>query len=238
MTGRRGDPPTPVGPPVIDAGTGHLAALAISAALYERERSGQGQRVSVSLTATSLSLQSQEATLYLNTGTQPQRSEAGVANPYFVAPYGVYETADGHLALAHTSLPRLSEVLGEPGLARYETADRGLQGSRRDLQAAGRRLKTGLDRGLAGPAGAGRLLGRAGARLPAVLRSVRRCVRVRDAGRERRRGAEHRLAGAAGTHAAQARTAPPRLGAHTAQVLSDLGYDDNAIATLRSDGAI
>ena len=68
MNGRRDDPPTPVGPPVIDAGTGHLAALAISAALYERERSGRGQRVSVSLTATSLSLQSQEATLYLNTG--------------------------------------------------------------------------------------------------------------------------------------------------------------------------
>ena len=43
-----------------------------------------------------------------------------MANPYFVAPYGVYETADGHLALAHTSLPRLSEMLGEPGLARYE----------------------------------------------------------------------------------------------------------------------
>ena len=37
---------------------------------------------------------------------------------------------------------------------------------------------------------------------------------------------------------AQARTAPPRLGAHTAEVLSELGYDDNAIATLRSDGAI
>lgn len=119
LTGRRGDPPTPVGPPVVDASTGHLAALAIVTGLYERERSGQGQQVSTSLAATSVSLQSQEATLYLNSGIVPTRSKAGVANPYFVAPYGIYATSDGYISLAHTSLPRLGEFINKPELSRH-----------------------------------------------------------------------------------------------------------------------
>jgi crotonobetainyl-CoA:carnitine CoA-transferase CaiB-like acyl-CoA transferase len=238
MNGRRGDPPTPVGPPVIDAGTGHLAALAISAALYERERSGQGQRVGVSLTGTSLSLQSQEATLYLNTGAQPQRSEAGVANPYFVAPYGVYETADGHLALAHTSLPRLSEILDEPGLARYGQPIEVYE-ARDEIY---RRLATRLKRGSTAEWLA--LLEPAGFWVAPVLDYEQFFDQFGDAfvcempgengGVVRSIASPVRLE----RTPAQARTAPPRLGAHTAEVLSELGYDDNAIATLRSDGAI
>ncbi len=119
LQGRLGDPPIPVGPPVVDASTGHLAALAIVTGLYERERSGQGQRVSASLAATSVSLQSQEATLFLNSGIVPTRSKAGVANPYFVAPYGVYPTSDGFISLAHTSLPRLGELIDKPELSRH-----------------------------------------------------------------------------------------------------------------------
>lgn len=119
LSGRRGDPPVPIGPPVVDAGTGHLAALAIVTALYEREHSGLGQQVSASLVATSISLQSQEATLFLNSGIVPVRSRAGVSNPYFVAPYGVYATSDGYIALAHTSLPRLGQFIDKPELARH-----------------------------------------------------------------------------------------------------------------------
>jgi crotonobetainyl-CoA:carnitine CoA-transferase CaiB-like acyl-CoA transferase len=238
MNGRRGDPPTPVGPPVIDAGTGHLAALAISAALYERERSGQGQRVGVSLTGTSLSLQSQEATLYLNTGTQPERSKAGVANPYFVAPYGVYETADGHLALAHTSLPRLSQVLAEPGLARYEKPIEVYEARDEIYSLLAARLKSSTTAdwlALLEPAGFwvapvldyARFFDQFGdafvCEMPGenggVVRSIASPVRLERTPPE-------------------VRTAPPRLGAHTTQVLSELGYDDNEIATLRSDGAI
>jgi crotonobetainyl-CoA:carnitine CoA-transferase CaiB-like acyl-CoA transferase len=238
MNGRRDDPPTPVGPPIIDAGTGHLAALAISAALYDRERSGCGQRVSVSLTATSLSLQSQEATLYLNTGTQPQRSEAGVANPFFVAPYGVYRTADGHVALAHTSLPKLAATIGEPELAQYDEPVALYRARDEVYRLLARTLAKRTSEewlGLLEPAGfwiapvmdyqqffdefGDEFVCEMPAEGGGVLRSIAAPVRLERT-------------------PAEARTPPPRLGAHTAQVLSELGYDNQAIATLRRSGAI
>ena len=41
------------------------------------------------------------------------------AHAYLGAPYGVYETADGHLALAMGSIPQLGELLRCPELNRY-----------------------------------------------------------------------------------------------------------------------
>jgi crotonobetainyl-CoA:carnitine CoA-transferase CaiB-like acyl-CoA transferase len=119
MNGRDTDPPTPVGPPIVDASAGQLAALAIVSALYERERSGKGQTVAVSLVSAALWLQCQDANLYLNAGIEPRRSNSGIASPNFSAPYGVYRASDGYLAFAHTSLPRLADFLDLPELARW-----------------------------------------------------------------------------------------------------------------------
>lgn len=116
LNGRDADPPVPIGPSVVDAAAGQLAALAILSALYERDRSGQGQTVGVSLVGAALWLQCQDVNLYLNSGIEPRRSDSGIASPNFGAPYGVYRALDGYLALAHTSLPRLAEVLNAPEL--------------------------------------------------------------------------------------------------------------------------
>jgi crotonobetainyl-CoA:carnitine CoA-transferase CaiB-like acyl-CoA transferase len=238
MNGRRDDPPTPVGPPVIDAGTGHLAALAVCAALFERERSGCGQRVTASLTATSLSLQSQEATLYLNTGVQPERSAAGVANPFFVAPYGVYQTADGFVAFAHTSLPDLAAAVGEPRLAGFDSPAAIFEA--RDeiyqlLASCLRKQSTQAWLELLEPAGfwIAPVLGYetffeefgeefvwdAPVENEAIVRGVAAPVGF-------------------GRTPATARTGPPKLGAHTEEVLRDLGYSPEDITRLRSEQAI
>jgi crotonobetainyl-CoA:carnitine CoA-transferase CaiB-like acyl-CoA transferase len=127
LNGRESDPPTPVGPPVVDASAGQLAAVAILGALYERSLSGQGQVVGVSLVSAALWLQCQDVNLFLNNGVQPTRSSAGIASPNFGAPYGVYKAPDGYLSLAHTSLPRLAEVLEEPALAKYLTPLQGYE---------------------------------------------------------------------------------------------------------------
>jgi CoA:oxalate CoA-transferase len=62
------DPPSRVGWPVVDTYTGTLAALAVLAALLQRERFGQGQHVDVSMLDASVVLLTALATPYLVTG--------------------------------------------------------------------------------------------------------------------------------------------------------------------------
>ncbi len=119
QNGRGGDPPIPTGPPIIDAATGQSAALAIVSALFQRHRTGRGQRIEVSLMSVALALQVQEVTTYLNCGVEAPRSEAGIAHPYFIPPYGVYKTSDGYLSLAHNSISKLGRLLDVPQLIAY-----------------------------------------------------------------------------------------------------------------------
>ena len=52
------------------------------------------------------------------------------AHPYLSAPYGVYDTKNGHLALAMTHLPTLGALLGIPELAEVKDSADGFR--RRD----------------------------------------------------------------------------------------------------------
>ena len=65
-----------------------------------------------------LDFQFEVLTTHLNDGGRlPQRSAVNGAHAYLGAPYGVYRTADGWLALAMTpSLERLATLLGLTGL--------------------------------------------------------------------------------------------------------------------------
>ncbi|MGH9398506.1 MAG: CaiB/BaiF CoA transferase family protein, partial [Terriglobia bacterium] len=120
LNGRAGDPPMAVGMPIIDAVSGQQLAMGIVVALFKREVTGNGQRVEVSLLNTAIDLQAQEFTTYLNCHAEPQRSAAGVAHAHFRAPYGIYATKDGYLALAHTPMAKLAGCLGLEELKKYE----------------------------------------------------------------------------------------------------------------------
>src|SRR5690606_27059577 len=52
-------------------------------------------------------------------GKSPQRSDVNNAHAYLGAPYGIYRTADGFLALAMGSVTRLGELLDCPRLTDY-----------------------------------------------------------------------------------------------------------------------
>jgi crotonobetainyl-CoA:carnitine CoA-transferase CaiB-like acyl-CoA transferase len=122
--GRRDDPPTPSGSSIVDASTALLLAFSAMVGLFHRERTGEGQRIDVSLLNTAVALQCQELAAFLNSGRRFQRSQAGVGAAWLSAPFGVYRTADGHLALAMGSLAVLGELLGLPELAGYDTPER------------------------------------------------------------------------------------------------------------------
>lgn len=121
LTGSRDDPPMPMGLAVADMLAGEALAQGLLAALVGRATTGQGAHVETSLIEALLSFQFELLTTHLNDGHQPpSRAASGGAHPYVGAPYGLYRTADGWLALAMTpSLATLGQLMGID-LSQYE----------------------------------------------------------------------------------------------------------------------
>ena len=117
ITGEPERPGVRIGASVLDIGTGVWAALGIVAALHERTSTGRGREVDVTLLDTALSLVAYQLTATLRTGDAPGRF--GTAFP-LIAPYEVFETADGALMIAAANdrlFSELCERIGLPGLA-------------------------------------------------------------------------------------------------------------------------
>ena len=108
----RDDPPMPMGLAVADMMAGNALAQGILAALVRKARTRQGGKVETSLIEALLDFQFEVLTTYLNDGNRmPVRAAVNGAHAYLGAPYGVYKTADGWLALAMTpSLERLARA--------------------------------------------------------------------------------------------------------------------------------
>ncbi len=123
MTALNGDadhPPLPVGLAVADLTASAHLVQGILAALVRRGINGEGAVVEVSLLESILDLQFELTTTHLNDGgRQPERSAVNNAHAYLGAPYGIYTTADGHMALAMGSVVKLGELLGLAELAAY-----------------------------------------------------------------------------------------------------------------------
>jgi crotonobetainyl-CoA:carnitine CoA-transferase CaiB-like acyl-CoA transferase len=114
VTGEAGGPPLRAGPPIGDLVAGLYGALGICAALVRRGRTGQGDTVGASLNNGMVSLLAFLASNFLATGEPPQRS--GNDHP-IVAPYGLFRTLDGEVALAPSqeqSYQRLVDALDAP----------------------------------------------------------------------------------------------------------------------------
>jgi crotonobetainyl-CoA:carnitine CoA-transferase CaiB-like acyl-CoA transferase len=112
--------PVPFGLAVVDLFTGAHLVQGILAGLVRRGITGKGAKVEVSLLESILDFQFEVITTYLNDGSQlPRRSAINNAHAYLGAPYGIYATADGFLALAMGSVPRLGELLRYPQLLAF-----------------------------------------------------------------------------------------------------------------------
>jgi len=120
LNGDAGQPPVPFGLAVADIMAGAHLVQGILATLVRRGITGEGGRVEVSLLESVLDLQFEVLSTYLNDGGKaPQRSEVNNAHAYLGAPYGIYATADGFIALAMGSILRLGELLECPALLTY-----------------------------------------------------------------------------------------------------------------------
>src|SRR6478672_11753933 len=102
ITGQQATGPRPVGVSAVDHHGAALFAMGILAALVRRERTGKGCRVDASLMQAALDLQAESLVAWLNAANRPATVSARqhIAGWYYPAPYGVYATFDGHVAVS------------------------------------------------------------------------------------------------------------------------------------------
>lgn len=113
LSGTQCDGPVPFGLSVSDIMCGNHLTQGLLAALIKRAKTNQSVLVEVSLLESILDVQFEVLTTFLNDGGKlPERSAIkGSAHAYLSAPYGIYQTQDGFLALAMGNLDTICAII-------------------------------------------------------------------------------------------------------------------------------
>ncbi|MFQ5773546.1 MAG: CaiB/BaiF CoA transferase family protein [Kiloniellaceae bacterium] len=218
-----------------------LFAMGILAALVGRNRTGKGCRVDVSLLSAAIDLQLESFVCYLN-GERPEtvRQPKHIAGWHYPAPYGIYRTRDGEMAISLADMATLAEALDLPGLAAVSHAD---------TFARREEIADKVAAALAGKTDAEwqEILGRHGI----WHAPVNDYDAVVEDPQVRHNGNFVTVEGAAGLPvtlvghpvrydgaAPEVRLPPQELGAQSAAILRELGYTDAEIERLATEGAI
>jgi crotonobetainyl-CoA:carnitine CoA-transferase CaiB-like acyl-CoA transferase len=243
--GAPGSGPVKVGVAVTDLFTGMYAAVAMLAALEHRRRTGEGQHIDLALLDVQIAMLANQAMNYLTSGDVPKR--LGNAHPN-IAPYEAFATSDGHIILAvgnDGQFSRFCAAAGAPGLSadeRFATnADRVQNRAVLIPQIASLISKSSTDHWIkvletshvpCGPIN--------------TLDRVFDDPHVRH--REMRLNVEHPVGGNLNLVASPMKFsatpvsrphAPPLLGQHTEEILSDLiGMSQDTMQSLRTLGVI
>ncbi|WP_028224228.1 CaiB/BaiF CoA transferase family protein [Paraburkholderia ferrariae] len=250
LTGFADGEPTRTGTAIGDLSAGMWLAMAILSALYERERTGRGQHVSTSLLASLVGLLSVHGQRYLSLGDVPRRT--GNAHSV-IAPYGVFETADGPLNIAPITGDmwlRLCHVLdlphlpGDPRFSTNETrvanreALKALLETR--LKTRGKREWTELFVNAGLPAGPIHTLDEVFADAQVAHCKLVETVDHATLGALRQIPTPVFGVASQGEPAAReaSRHAPPALGEHSRDVLREAGVDDTKLDALVAAGVV
>lgn len=244
VTGMPDGAPTRVGVAIADCLAALHLTVAALGAFVSRQQTGLGQIVDTSLIAAVLGILTFQTGRYLATGESPRRE----GNDHPVAsPYSAFPVKDGYVNIAIASEPvwrRFAEVVEHPEWIedpRFLTnADR--VDNRAEINAAVAEALSSdtLDNWLPRLNAAGIPCGPIWTIGQALDSDVIKQMGIIQE-------TEHDLAGlirligpAYGLSATPVsiRRPPPSLGQHSAEVLGELGYDDDAIQQLARDGAV
>ena len=236
-TGRRDSGPLPLGMQVADIAGGSLhGVIGLLAAVVQRQATGQGQHVDISMTDCAFSLHAMAGAGYLAAGVEPQMEDQALNGGSF---YDYYQSRDGRWfavgSLEPQFMQQLCAAIGQPELAK-----KGLS-SKLDEQQA-------LKREIAG-AFAEQDFAYWCERFAALDACVEPVLSLSEAAQHPQIKARHLLTEVSRDgHAPQAQMACPikfsqpleapkhigvSVGAHTDQVLAELGYTPERIAELR-----
>ena len=244
VTGPVDGEPMKVGVAVADLFTGMAAAQAVLAALIACDRDGVGQHIDMALYDCQLSMMANVGGAALASGTEPRRY--GNGHPT-VVPYQVFETHDGRVVIAvgnDRQFAALCDLIGRPDLARDSrfATNAGRVDHREALlaQLEAEILKSTTEYWLSGLRAAGIPCGQ--------VRGVAEALSAPETlAREMVRSVPHPTAGEVSLVASPlklsgtpvvAPAAPPLLGQDSDAVLGELGFDPQAIASLRERGVV
>jgi crotonobetainyl-CoA:carnitine CoA-transferase CaiB-like acyl-CoA transferase len=236
------DVPTPGALWAVDVMTGYQAAIGILSAIWDRQRTGLGQKVAVDMLSTVMDCQCQELTTYLNLGIKPKRSTESLGHAWVNAPYGSYETADGWIVIAMAPVHVLGNVVGDERLIELDQWD----DAHTHRDEIVRRLRPLIRKRSSSEWLA--LFLEANIWAGEVYDYDQLCSDPQVQHRGLIATVDHPTIGALrlpnvpielSETPASIRTAPPLLGQHTDEVLTELlGFDHKQLADLRAKGAI
>ena len=244
MTGEAGRPGVRVGSSLIDQGTGMWAALGVLAALLERERTGEGSVVDVSLYETALGYIGYHLAGYLADGTVP--TGQGTVFP-MVAPYQVFPTRDGELMVAGGNdrlYAAICEVVGAPELVddpRFRTNPDRVRNREELVALLAERLRADDTAAWHERLTAAGVPAAPVADVADVVASPQ--TQALDLFQELPHPTIDDLRLPAlplsfDRERLRHRSAPPLVGAHTAEILREAGYDDGTVQRLAADGVV
>jgi len=243
ITGLPGQGPVRAGIAISDSTAGMYLSFGIVLALLDRERTGEGQWVHTSLLQALIALEDFQAARWLVSGEVPP--QAGNNHPTAI-PTGVFKTADGHINIAASGAlyERLCRAIDAPELIKHpDYADFKLRSKNRDAlnrEIEARTAKRTSNEWIealnkAGvPCGPIYTMDKVFADPQVQHIGIAQPVHHPQLGDIRIVGQGVNL----GSGPATVRSPAPDRGAHTAEVLRELGYDPAAIADMQQRGVV
>ncbi|MCX6354142.1 MAG: CaiB/BaiF CoA-transferase family protein [Candidatus Aureabacteria bacterium] len=244
ITGDPSGPPYKVGVSQADLVAGLHAVQGIFLALYVREKTGHGQLIDISMLDCQIALLSFQAGIYFMTGVSPMRK--GNQHPT-ICPYETFKSSDRYITIAvgndklwqkFCSLLGLEELRDHPDFAtnpkRVQNRDKLFPVIQRVIEQkeSAQWIRLLEENGI--PAGSILSVEEALHHPQVIAREMVRTIDHPVLGALPQAGIPVKLSETPG----EIVSPPPRLGEHTDEVLKELGFSGDEIASMRAGGIV